>query len=386
MKHTKPLITIAALLAAFALLCACSAASAPSTTSSSASNSPDPADATTSSPDPADTTTNSPGPADATTSSPSQPVKLRLLTHDSFAVSDGTLAAFTAQTGIEVEVARGQDTGSVVSQIILTRGNPVADVVFGVDNTFLGTAAAADVFEPYVSAVPVGEQLLEGTNGQVTPISYGDVCLNYWRDAFEGAAPASLEDLTDERYRGMLVVQNPETSSPGLAFLLATIAHFGEDGWEDYWRQLRANDVLVTSGWSEAYYDHFTAGGGERPLVVSYASSPVAEVVYADPPVAEPPTGIIEDSCFRQVEYAGILAGTDKAGASRQLIDFMLSDTFQSDIPLNMFVFPASRAAELPAEFAAHAVVPGKPLTLAPEVIAANKNDWTDRWTEIVLR
>ena len=369
MKHTKPFITIAALLVALSLLAACSGSSSSTTTSS--------------------TTTSgaNTGSTEATAStSASQPVKLRLLTHDSFAVSTGTLAAFTAQTGIEVEVVRSQDTGSVVSQIILTQGNPIADVVFGVDNTFLGAAVAADVFEPYVSAMPVGDQLLAGTNGQVTPISYGDVCLNYWRSAFAGNAPTSLEDLTKERYRSQLVVQNPETSSPGLAFLLATIAHFGEDGWEDYWRKLRANDVLVTSGWTEAYYDHFSAGGGERPLVVSYASSPVAEVVYADPPVSEPPTGIIEDSCFRQIEYAGILAGTSNLAASRQLIDFMLSDAFQQDIPLNMFVFPASPAAELPAVFGEHAVVPAKPLSLEPEVITANKNDWTERWVELVLR
>ena len=359
-----PLLPLAALLVVFSLLSACSGGGNSSNTDSSASAATSPAAAT----------------------SPGQPAILRLLTHDSFAVSDGTLAAFTDQTGIEVEVVRGQDTGTVVSQIILTQGNPVADVVFGVDNTFLGTALAADVFEPYVSAVPVREELLAGANGQVTPIDYGDVCLNYWRADFDDAAPASLKDLTDERYRGKLVVQNPETSSPGLAFLLATIAYFGEGGWEDYWRQLRANDVLVTSGWSEAYYDHFSAGGGERPLVVSYASSPVAEVVYADPPVAEPPTGIIEDSCFRQVEYAGILAGTDHVAASRQLIDFMLSDTFQQDIPLNMFVFPAAAEAQLPAVFAEHAAVPAEPLSLEPEVIAANKNDWTERWVELVLR
>ena len=247
-----PLILPTALLAVACLLAACSGGSNASPTSSSAS-------------------------------SPGQPTKLRLLTHDSFALSDDTLAAFTNQTGIEVEVVKGQDTGSLVSQIILTRGNPVADVVFGVDNTFLGTAAAAGVFEPYQSAEPVKEELLAGANGQVTPIDYGDVCINYWKDAFigdaagdaAGDAPTSLEDLTEERYRGKLVVQHPETSSPGLAFLLATIARFGQDGWEDYWRQLRANDVLVTSGWSEAYYTHFSAGGGGAPAgsVLRFQSS-----------------------------------------------------------------------------------------------------------------
>lgn len=318
--------------------------------------------------------------------SAAQPVKLRLLTHDSFAISDEVWQQFTAQTGIEVEVVRGNDTGSVVSQIILTKDNPVADVVFGVDNTFLGTALGADVFEPYVAEASFSPGLLDGTQGQVTPVDFGDVCINYWRDTLGDDVPRSLSELTDERYRDMLVTQNPETSSPGLAFLLATIARFGEDGAEDFWRGLADNGVHVTSGWSEAYYESFAAGGGEHPMVVSYASSPVAEVIYADPPVAEPPTAIIADSCFRQVEYAGILKGTDRLGASRQLVDFMVSDVFQQDIPLNMFVFPASTAAELPPEFAQHAVVPDNPLRLSPELIAQNKNRWTQRWVEIVLR
>jgi len=313
-------------------------------------------------------------------------VKIRLLTHDSFAISDEVWQEFKAQTGIEVEVVRGKDTGFVASQIILTKDNPVADVVFGIDNTFLTSVLNEDVFEPYVSEVRAHESLYAGTQGQVTPIDFGDVCVNYWVDELEVEPPQTLADLADERYKGLFVTQNPETSSPGLAFLLATIAYFGEDGWEDFWRQLRDNEVRVTSGWTEAYYTNFTAGGGEYPIVTSYASSPVAEVIFADPPVAEPPTAIIADSCFRQVEYAGILAGSDNISASQQLIDFMLSDTFQQDIPLNMFVFPASPTAQLPDVFAQHAIVPENSLSLSPELIAEKKNEWTERWTEIVLR
>lgn len=315
-----------------------------------------------------------------------QPSKIRLLAHNSFVVSQQVWDEFEAQTGIEVEVVLGEDVGSVVSQVILTKGNPVADVVFGIDNTFLTTALRAEVFEPYVSGVPALPELYAGTEDQVTPIDFGDVCINYWKGALDTPAPQTLADLADERFKGLFVTQNPETSSPGLAFLLATIAYFGEDGWEDFWRQLRDNDVLVTSGWTEAYYGSFTAGGGDYPLVTSYASSPVAEVVLADFPLPKAPTAIIEDSCFRQVEYAGILAGSDNVSASRQLIDFMLSDIFQQDIPLNMFVFPASPGVELPEVFVQHAQVPESSLSLAPDLIAENKNDWTERWTEIVLR
>ena len=314
--------------------------------------------------------------------------KVRLLTHDSFSLSEGVLEAFEAETGIDVEVVEGADTGTVVSQIILTKDNPVADAVFGVDNTFLRRTLDEGIFVPYESPAlaSVLPELTTGLDGQVTPIDYGDVCVNYWKDEVGDNPPESMDDLTDEQFRGKFVTQNPETSSPGLAFMLATIARYGEDGWEDYWQRLRDNDVAVTSGWTEAYYTEFTAGGGERPIVTSYASSPVAEVIYGDPRPDEPPTGIIEDTCFRQVEYAGILKGTDNLAGSQMLIDFMLSDAFQEDIPLNMFVFPASSTATLPADFVEHAVIPETPLSLPAERIAQMRNQWTDRWVEIVLR
>lgn len=318
------------------------------------------------------------------------PDTVRLLTHESFLVSDEVLAEFTAETGLAVEVLRGGDAGQVVNQAILAAGNPVADVVFGIDTTFLSRVLAGDVLVPYVSPRldRVDERLL--ADPRVTPIDYGDVCLNYDKAAFgQLAPPATLLDLTEPAYRDMLVVEHPATSSPGLAFLLATIAEFGETGdypWQSFWADLRANGVQVTSGWEEAYYGAFSAaGGGDRPIVVSYASSPPAEVVFAETPLDEAPTAVVTAGCFRQVEYAGILRGTDREGAARELIDFMLSERFQEDIPLNMFVFPAVLDADLPAEFVEHTVLPEDPLTIDPETIEENRDRWIEAWVTIVL-
>ena len=312
-----------------------------------------------------------------------------LVTHDSFWVSEGTLEEFTAETGVEVEVLRMGDTGQLVASAILTSGDPLGDVLFGVDNTFLQRALDADLFVPYESPALVGvpASLILDPEHRVTPIDFGDVCVNYWIDAFDDdlPVPVGLADLIDPAYSGMRGVQNPETSSPGMAFLLATIAGYG-DGWEDYWSALRRNDVAVTIGWEDAYYGEFIAGGGDRPIVVSYASSPPAEVIYADPPVDTPPTGVLTDTCFRQVEFAGILAGTDSRAASEVLVDFLLSATFQEDIPLNMFVFPALEAATLPDEFVDFVELADNPHVLDPAVIEANRNDWTERWTSLVLR
>ncbi len=282
----------------------------------------------------------------------------------------------------------------MVNQAILAAGNPVADVLFGVDTTFLSRALDADLFVPYESPALAGvlPGLAADPGHRVTPIDYGDVCLNYDKAAFAATPPPqSLADLTDPAYRGLLVVEDPGTSSPGLAFLLATIATFGEEGdytWQDYWAGLRANDVQVAAGWEEAYYGAFSGGSGEgdRPIVVSYASSPPAEVVYADPPVTEAPTAVVTAGCFRQVEFAGILRGTPREAAARALIDFLLSERFQEEVPLSMFVFPALAAADLPPEFVAHTPVPAAPLTMGPAEIEANRERWIEEWAEVVLR
>ena len=310
---------------------------------------------------------------------------IRLVTHGSFAVSDDIFVEFEDQTGIRVEVLMSGDAGTMLAESILTAGNPIGDVIFGIDNTFMQRAIQANVLEQYRSPqleVVLDEFEIDDLH-YLTPISFGDVCVNYWIDSFSSNQPTKLSDLTQPQYANELVVQNPETSSPGLAFLLATIA--GTPDWEQYWKDLRDNGVAITSGWEDAYYGEFKAGGGDRSMVVSYASSPPAEVLYADPPTDQAPTAVLLDSCYRQIEFAGVLAGTKHREAAESLIDFMLSPRFQNDVPLNMFVFPVIEGAVLPQEFIDHAQVAESPLVIDPAEIESNRDMWTDRWVEIVL-
>jgi len=314
-------------------------------------------------------------------------IKIRLATHDSFLVSDGVFDEFTEATGIEVEQVALGDAGLLVSQAILTADNPTADVLFGIDNTFLCRGLIAGLFQPYDSPLlaSVDDSLELDPFDRVTPIDVGDVCVNYWTDALPGDEPRSLDDLIDPVNAAQFVTENPETSSPGFAFLLATIATYGEDGWEDYWRSLIDNETTITSGWNEAYTGEFIAGGGDRSIVTSYASSPPAEFLFADPPVDSPPTAVLLDSCFRQIEFAGILAGTQQPEAAAALIDFMLSTTFQEDIPLNMFVYPANSEASLPESFVEFGGLVDSALTIDPTIIEASRDDWTARWNDIVI-
>jgi thiamine transport system substrate-binding protein len=318
---------------------------------------------------------------------------ITLVTHDSFDVSQSVLRAFERSSGIHVDVVQAGDAGQLVNRAILTAGHPEGDVLFGIDDNLLATGLDHDLFVPYASPrlSEVDDAYQLDPEHRVTPIDHGEVCINDdlgWFADHGLDPPATLDDLADPAYRGLLTVENPATSTPGLAFLLATIARFG-DGWQDYWRRLRDNDVLVVDGWERAYYGEFSgAGGGSgtRPLVVSYASSPPAEVVFAEEPLDHAPTGVLEDTCYRQIEFAGILAGTEHEAEARELIDFMLSTRFQDDIPLRMFVFPVVRDATLPAVFRKYAVVPPNPLHLPPDEVATNRTGWIDRWTDVVLR
>ena len=322
----------------------------------------------------------------------SSPTEVVLVTHDSFAISKDVKAAFEEESGLTLRILQGGDAGVVLNQALLTAGNPQGDVIFGIDDNLLSRALAGDLLDPYRSDELGDAPLFPPPDERVTPIDHGAVCLNVDRAWFASRSippPQALSDLVLDRYRGLLVVENPATSSPGLVFLLATIAQFGDRGWQGFWRGLRANDVLVVDGWEEAYTQQFSGAAGspgKRPIVVSYASSPAAEVIFSSTPLDESPTAVVEDGCFRQVEYAGVLRGAPNPDGARALIDFMLGERFQADVPASMFVYPVRAGTPLPEAFAKHAIVPERPLTLDADEIDENRDRWISTWTEIVLR
>jgi thiamine transport system substrate-binding protein len=326
--------------------------------------------------------------------------QVTLMTHDSFVLPEEVLAAFEERHGAELRILRSGDAGLMVNQAVLTAGAPLGDVIFGVDDFFLSRALDADILEPYASPLleHVPDDLKVDAEQRVTPVDVGHVCLNVDDAALEAAGlprPERLEDLLRPELRGTLVVQNPATSSPGLAFLAATVARFGErdatgeGGWQAFWEGLRDNDVAVASGWEEAYYGQFSGGAGEgdRPIVVSYATSPVAEVVFGPDPEADTaPTSVVTDGCIRQVEYAGILRGTRVPELARALVDHLLSPEAQAAVPLSMFVHPVRDDVELPEVFVRHGVAPVEPLAADAGLIDRERERWIGEWTDIVLR
>lgn len=293
-----------------------------------------------------------------------------LIAYDSFTPEEGIFDEFTERTGATVKVVTAGDTGTMVAKAILTAGNPEGDVMWGIDNTFLSRAEKAGVLNDYVYA------------------SYGDICVNYdkgWFAERELSPPSGFLDLVRPEYRGLLTVQDPVNSSPGLGFMLATIIQFGEPGWIQYWNELKQNDVNIAPDWSSAYYEAFSgsSGKGSYPLVVSYGSSPPAEVVFAETPIDEPPTGVITQTCFEQSEFVGVMRGTKNPDLAEELVAFLTDVTFQESIPLTLFVYPANPDARLPDVFTKFAQRPENPLTFLPEEIEINRERWLDTWRGI---
>ena len=322
------------------------------------------------------------------------PSVLNVMTHNSFSASEEIIRTFEAEHNVKVNFILSGDAGSMLNQAVLTKDAPTADVLYGVDNTFLSRALEARIFEPYESPLlgNIPDELVLDETFQALPVDYGDVCINYDKEYFQKkslALPESLGDLTKPEYKGLLVVENPATSSPGLSFLLATIAEYGKDGYLDYWRQLLGNGTQVVNDWETAYYSNFSgsSGKGPQPMVVSYASSPAAEVFFSESELDEAPTSSLvgDNMCFRQVEFIGILAGTKNRNMAEEFVDFMLDIPFQEDIPLNMFVFPANEDATLPVEFIDHVQVAENPAFLPLEEIAAHREVWIESWRSAAL-
>ncbi|MFF5441927.1 thiamine ABC transporter substrate binding subunit [Streptomyces achromogenes] len=330
--------------------------------------------------------------------SSSDPKTVTLVSHDSWSVSKSVVKDFEKRSGYKLRVLKDGDAGQAVNKAILTKGNPQGDVFFGVDNTLLSRALDNGLFQPYE---PKGagsvrpENRVDQDKHRVTPVDTGDICVNYdkaWFSAHKLTPPQSFADLAKPAYKNLLVTENAATSSPGLGFLLGSAARFGDQGWPEYWKKLKANGVKVVDGWEQAYYQEFSGSsegrkaGGDRPLVVSYASSPPAEVIYAKKRPATAPTGVAYGTCFRQTEYAGLLSNAKNPEGGKAFLDFLLTRQFQQDMPLNMFVYPVVEGAAVPADFTEYGPAAKDPEILAPEKIAANRDQWVSAWTSLVLK
>ena len=311
-----------------------------------------------------------------------------VVSHESFSLDDALLEKFEESTGYSVDVRPIGDAGSLSTELALNADNPRGDVAFGVDNTFASRVLDSGALAEHRATLPKGAEryvLAEGAD-RLAPVDVADVCLNVdtgWFAERDLAAPATLDDLLEPRYRDLTVLPGATTSSPGMAFLLTTVAAKG-DGWKKYWSDLLANGAKVVDGWSDAYYTDFTAASeaGKRPIVLSYDSSPAFTVDDE----GRSSTAALLDTCFQQVEYAGVLEGADNEEGARAFVEFLLSTEVQNSLPEQMYVYPVSAEATLPEDWTKHAKQPEKSWALPPAEISANRETWLKEWNDILTR
>lgn len=319
-----------------------------------------------------------------------RPNEVVVITYDSYVLPEDAAKEFEERTGSRITLIQHGDSADMLTAALLSAGSPEGDVIFGIDNTLASRALGSDLLErvdPSVwEKVPSQYRLGGDADDRLVAIDHGEVCMNVdaeWFSEHGVDEPTTLEDLADPDYSGLTVVSSPVTSGPGMAFLMGTIAKFGEDGWQDYWRRLGANDLLVRPSWSDAYYTDYTASGGKRPIVLSYASSPPAEVIFSEGRRDEPVSVIMDASCVRQVEYAGILAGTENRILAEDLLRTMLGRPWQEQLPLANFVYPVMEV-DLPDEFSRWAPPVKDPLSLPADVVDANRETWIDEWRSLM--
>ena len=313
-----------------------------------------------------------------------------LVTHDSFSLPKRLVRQFEQESGYELEVRSAGDAGTLTTKLAVTADNPTGDVAFGVDNTFASRALAEGVFDAADVELPAGadEFVVPGDDGErLVPVDTGNVCVNVdtaWFAERDLEPPVSLDDLTSPAYEGLFVTPSALSSSPGLAFLMTTVATYGDE-WPAYWEDLLANDAKIVDGWTDAYYTDFTAGSedGTRPVVLSYDSSPAFTVPTGG---GDSTTAALLDTCFRQVEYAGVLAGAENPDGARALVEFLVGEDVQAALPESMYVFPVRDDVALPPEWEAHAEQPTDPAVLDPAEIADNRDDWLEQWRDLVTQ
>jgi thiamine transport system substrate-binding protein len=310
--------------------------------------------------------------------------ELVIYAYDSFVAEWGpaprVIPKFEDKHGVKVKVVSVGDAGQVLNRAILEKDNPQADIVLGIDNNMLSRALEEEVLQPYRSpnldAVPA--QLIFDSTHSVTPFDYGYFAFVYDSGALKDP-PKSLEELTAPRFRKRVIVEDPRTSSPGLGFLLWTIAVYGED-YLEYWKRLEPNLLTITDGWDTAY-GMFTSG--EAPMVLSYTTSPAYHVEYEQTDRYQ--ALLFEEGNYLQIEGMGIVKGAPHPALARKFIDFILTGDFQEEIPLTNWMYPVDPDVATPDSFR-FAPKPQRALQLPAAEIRENRDRWINAWVKQVSR
>jgi len=309
--------------------------------------------------------------------------ELVVYTYDSMVSEYGLgpkiIPKFEEQCNCKIKMVSKGDAGQVLTTLVLEKENPKADVVIGLDNSLIQKAIEKKVLEEFtpknIGIVPKDIGFYK--KGFLTPFDYGFIAFVFDSKKIE-AELNEFDSLLDSRLEKKIVIQNPRTSSPGLALLFWSIEVYGDPGYKEFWKEFKPNILVVTDGWDES------AGlfrAGEAPMYLSYATSPAYYAEFED--INHFLAAEFEEGHYIQVEGIGIVKGTKNRKLAEQFIEFMLTEEAQKEIPFTQFMFPVNKNIELPKAFE-YAVMPDKKLELDPELIEEKQEEWISEWEKII--
>ncbi len=334
-------------------------------------------------------------------SSEDEPPVVRILTYDITGFSDEMLSTFTNQTGFEIELVKADDAGGILEQLLQTQDAPQVDLAIGLDNTYLQTALDAELLQEHSTDVSgLSSAALEPYNGPfAVPFDRGDVCLNYDESRVDGenlSVPTSLWDLTEPEWDGLAAFPSPLTSSPGRAFMTATVDYFENDDNGttdafDWWEAMAENGAIFTSGWTEAYEIHYSGGYGEwveghigdAAMTVSYCHSPGVEAYYSSN-WTKSTSLTLPRATFHQVEYAAVVAGASEIDGANAFLAYLLSEDVNRNMPENNLMQSVLVDATWPETdgYAHHTDTPELNAEITTQRIGQDMDGWLSSWQD----
>lgn len=326
---------------------------------------------------------------------------ITILDHGAFDYAFGAAKPLFEQlTGATVTNHAADDAGTALQLAAqdIAAGGGTFDILYGVDNVLMGQAIKEGVFAPYTplqaQRVQQEYRFVPTIDGAwaATPVDTGFIAINV--DPRSGITVDSMDDLVT--HADEFVTQDPRFSSPGLGFLISTVATYGEGGYLDYWADLLDGGVTITSGWTEAYENRFSGGylAGEtgttsdKPIVTSYTTSPAYEI-FNDPEKQENDVLTAPESTFRQIQTMGILAGSDNRAAAEAWIEFTLTPDFQKLAAEYNAIYPVVAGDAIQASvddvFAGNDPAPGSftPADFTTKELGDNAEGWVEAWTDL---
>ncbi|MHA1198677.1 MAG: thiamine ABC transporter substrate-binding protein [Candidatus Heimdallarchaeaceae archaeon] len=347
---------------------------------------------------------------------------LVIYTYESLLADPGYdfISAYASYSGIptsEIRIVYMEDANSVLSKAILEKDDPTADVLIGLDNVMIHDAKEEGILQIYDSPtlVNISETLVTNLDPEkyLLPYDYGIIALWYDLNRINTSTNPELEyltldDILEYDLDKQLIVEDPTLSSPGLGFLLWTIAIYGDpeinfegvlgQNWRDWWSEAKS-DLRIASSWGDAFSIYYTPEE-DRPMMVSYGTSPAYDVCHPDygvgegnpPPSAavvshENPTAlqIIMKNAWLQIEGIGLVNNAPHTVEAKKFIDWFLDQELQDNIPLNNWMYPANLHANIPTCFADNSISPDSMTQLlndilTPDMIEDNLNDWLKDW------